>query len=114
MAETIFSKIIRKEIPADIVYEDDDFLAFRDIRPQAPTHVLVIPKEPLPSVADATTTHANLLGRLLLKAAEISRSLGVDATGYRLVINHGEDGGQTVAHLHVHLLAGRALQWPPG
>lgn len=114
MPETIFSKIIRKEIPADIVYEDDDALAFRDIHPQAPTHVLIIPKVPLPTIADATEEHATMLGWLFLKAAEIARELGADKGGYRLVVNHGEDGGQTVAHLHIHLLAGRPMRWPPG
>jgi histidine triad (HIT) family protein len=114
MPETVFSRIIRKEIPADIVYEDEQVLAFRDINPQAPVHVLVIPKTALPSVADARAEHGALLGHLVLRAAEIARTLGLDATGYRLVVNHGKDAGQAVAHLHVHILGGRALGWPPG
>lgn len=112
--ETIFSKIIRREIPAAIVYEDDDCLAFRDIQPQAPTHILVIPKEAVAGVQRATPEHGRLLGHLLLKASQIAAEQGLAATGYRLVINAGDDGGQTVAHLHVHLLGGRKMQWPPG
>ena len=112
--ETIFSKIIRREIPADIVYEDSDCLAFRDIQPQAPTHILVIPKEVVAGVQHAAPEHGPLLGHLLLKASQIAEEQGLAATGYRLVINAGDDGGQTVAHLHVHLLGGRPMQWPPG
>ena len=113
-SETIFSKIIRREIPADIVYEDDDCLAFRDIQSQAPTHILVIPKEVVAGVQHAAPKHGPLLGHLLLKASQIAADQGLAATGYRLVINAGDDGGQTVAHLHVHLLGGRPMQWPPG
>ena len=112
--ETIFSKIIRREIPADIVYEDDACLAFRDIQPQAPTHILVIPKRVVAGVQHAASEHGPLLGHLLLKASQIAAEQGLAATGYRLVINAGDDGGQTVAHLHVHLLGGRPMQWPPG
>ena len=112
--ETIFSKIIRREIPADIVYEDSDCLAFRDIQPQAPTHILVIPKEVVAGVQHTTPEHGPLLGHLLLKASQIAAEQGLAAAGYRLVINAGADGGQTVAHLHVHLLGGRPMQWPPG
>lgn len=112
--ETIFSKIIRREIPAAIVYEDDDCLAFRDIQPQAPTHILVIPKEAIAGVQHAAPEHGRLLGHLLLKASQIAAEQGLAATGYRLVINAGADGGQTVGHLHVHLLGGRPMQWPPG
>lgn len=111
---TIFRKIIDREIPADIVYEDDRALAFRDINPVAPTHVLVIPKVDLPGVADAEASHEGVLGHLLLVAAAVARSEGLDATGYRLIINNGADAGQTVFHLHVHVLGGRALSWPPG
>ncbi|OOG55835.1 histidine triad nucleotide-binding protein [Rhodanobacter sp. B05] len=114
MSETIFSKIIRHEIPADIVYENDDVLAFRDLNPQAPVHVLFIPKQPLATLNDATASHAELLGKLLLAAADYARREGFAEQGYRTVINCNEDGGQTVFHLHVHLLAGRRLHWPPG
>ena len=113
-SETIFSKIIRKEIPATIVYENENVLAFRDIQPVAPTHILVIPKTPIPSLADATSEHASLLGELLLAAAEIARKEGLEADGYRVVTNIGKNGGQTVFHLHLHLLGGRACEWPPG
>ena len=111
---TIFQKIIDREIPADIVYEDDQALAFRDINPQAPTHVLVIPKRAITSVATATKEDSLLLGHLLWVAAEVAREVGLDASGYRLNINHGDHGGQTVHHVHVHLLGGRPLGWPPG
>jgi histidine triad (HIT) family protein len=111
--DTIFGKIIRREIPADIVYEDDLALAFRDITPQAPVHVLVIPKKPIPKLADATPEDQALLGHLMLTAKKVADQLGLD-NGYRVVINTGDDGGQTVYHLHLHLLGGRSLQWPPG
>ena len=112
--DTIFGKIIRKEIPADIVYESSSVLAFRDIAPQAPTHIVIIPKKPLADVGAATAEDKELLGELSLAAGEIARQQGVAESGYRLVINTGRDGGQTVFHLHVHLLAGRSLGWPPG
>jgi histidine triad (HIT) family protein len=112
-SKTIFKKILDKEIPADIVYEDDRCLAFRDINPQAPTHVLIIPKTEIVSLADATETDASLLGYLLIVTAKLASKLGL-GNGYRAVINCGRDGGQTVDHLHVHLLGGRALKWPPG
>jgi histidine triad (HIT) family protein len=112
-SKTIFKRIIDKEIPADIVYEDDRCLAFRDINPQAPTHVLIIPKTEIASLADASETDAPLLGYLLIVAAKLASKLGL-ATGYRAVINCGRDGGQTVDHLHIHLLGGRSLKWPPG
>jgi Diadenosine tetraphosphate (Ap4A) hydrolase and other HIT family hydrolases len=114
MADTIFSKIIRREIAADIVFESDDVLAFRDLNPQAPVHVLFIPKRPLATLNDAAADDAGLLGKLLLAAAEYARQEGFAEQGYRTVINCNEDGGQTVFHLHVHLLAGRRLHWPPG
>lgn len=112
--ETIFSKIIRREIPADIVYEDDTCLAFRDINPQAPIHILVIPKEPLASVADAEERHADMLGHLVVTARQVARAEGILENGFRLVVNAGQDGGQEVHHLHIHLLGGRRLTWPPG
>ena len=114
MSETIFSKIVRREIPADIVYENDDVLGFRDLNPQAPVHVLFIPKQPLATLNVATPEHAPLLGKLLLAAADYARQEGFAEQGYRAVVNCNEDGGQTVFHLHVHLLAGRRLHWPPG
>jgi len=114
MADTLFGTIIRREIPADIVFEDDDVLAFRDINPQAPEHVLFIPKQPLATLNDATPADAARLGRLLLAAADYARREGFAEQGYRVVINCNEHGGQTVYHLHVHLLAGRRLGWPPG
>ena len=114
MADTIFSRIIAREIPADIVYEDDDALAFRDIDPKAPTHVLVIPKRYIATVADAAPEDATALGALLVTAARVAAGLGLAEDGYRLVINHGPDGGQTVEHLHIHILGGRSMAWPPG
>jgi histidine triad (HIT) family protein len=113
MSETIFSKIIRKEIPADIVYEDDLALAFRDVQPQAPVHILVIPKQPIESIDRATDSDAALLGHLLLIVKRVAAQEGLDK-GYRVVINTGEDGGQTVFHLHLHLLGKRSMTWPPG
>lgn len=113
MSDTIFMKIIRREIPAQIVHEDEHCLAFRDVNPQAPTHVLVIPKEPLPMLSDAGPEHEVLLGRLLLAAKTAAAKLELN-NGYRLVINNGAAAGQTVFHLHVHLLAGRHFTWPPG
>jgi histidine triad (HIT) family protein len=113
MPETIFSKIIARTIPARIEYEDDRCLAFHDVAPQAPVHVLVIPKRPITSLADVGDEDAPLLGHLLAVAARVARQLGL-SQGYRLVINCGRDGGQTVDHLHVHLLGGRGLGWPPG
>lgn len=114
MNDTIFGKIIRREIPADIVYENDDVLAFRDLNPQAPVHVLFIPKRAIATLNDAGEADATLLGQLMLAAADYAKSEGFSEQGYRTVINCNEDGGQTVFHLHVHLLAGRRLQWPPG
>jgi histidine triad (HIT) family protein len=113
MTETIFSKIIRKEIPADIVYEDDLTLAFRDVNPQAPVHILVIPKQPIESIATATPEDAALLGQLLLTIKRVATQEGLEE-GYRIVINTGKDGGQTVFHLHLHLLGKRIMTWPPG
>lgn len=111
--ETIFSKIIRREIPADIVYEDDLALAFKDIHPQAPTHILLIPKKPIATLADAESQDHALLGHLLLTAKRVAEQAGLK-NGYRVVINAGDDGGQTVYHLHLHILGGRQLDWPPG
>jgi histidine triad (HIT) family protein len=111
--QTLFTKIINREIPADIVFEDDQCLAFRDINPQAPVHVLIIPKRVIPSLAGAADGDAALLGHLLVTAQTIAARLGL-TNGYRTVLNCGPDGGQSVDHLHVHLLGGRKLAWPPG
>ena len=113
MSETIFAKIIRREIPAQIEYEDKLCLAFHDVSPQAPTHILVIPKKPLPSLAEVTDAEIPLLGHLIRVATNIATKLNL-VNGYRLVVNCGTDGGQTVNHLHIHLLGGRSLGWPPG
>jgi histidine triad (HIT) family protein len=114
MTDTLFAKIIRREIPADIVYEDDDVLAFRDITPQAPVHVLFIPKTPIATLNDLTAADALGVGKLVLAAARYAKAQGFAEDGYRVVINCNRDGGQTVFHLHLHLLAGRAMRWPPG
>lgn len=113
MSDTIFGKIIRKEIPADIIYEDDLVLAFKDISPQAPVHILVIPKKPLPQLSAAESEDHALMGHLLLTAKRVAQQAGLE-NGYRLVINNGADGGQTVYHLHLHILGGREMRWPPG
>jgi histidine triad (HIT) family protein len=113
MSKTIFQKIADREIPADIVYEDSEVVAFRDAHPQAPVHVLVVPRRAIPRVAEAVASDQALLGHLLLKAAEVARQLGLEQ-GYRLVLNNGPDGGESVPHLHCHLLGGRRLGWPPG
>lgn len=114
MPDTIFSKIISREIPADIVYEDDDVLAFRDVTPQAPVHVLIIPRQPLASLLDATEGDTLLLGKLMQAAIHVARTLGLDDDGFRVVVNVGKNGGQSVNHLHLHVLGGRPLHWPPG
>ena len=111
---TLFEKIIAREIPADIVFEDDQCLAFRDISPQAPIHILIIPKKPIARIGAAQADDQSLLGHLLLTAADIARRENIAPTGYRLVINNGPHGGETVPHLHIHLLGGRHLNWPPG
>lgn len=114
MSDTLFDKIIRREIPADIIYEDDDVLAFRDIAPQAPVHVLFVPKQSFATLNDVTANDAALLGKLLLAAAAYAKREGFAEQGYRCVINCNENGGQTVFHLHLHLLAGRPLRTPLG
>jgi histidine triad (HIT) family protein len=114
MSKTLFEKIVAREIQAQIVYEDDLVLAFRDINPQAPAHALIVPKKPIPRLAEAKAEDQQLLGYLLLKAAEVAGKLGLAKGGYRLVINNGADGGETVPHLHVHILGGRYMKWPPG
>jgi histidine triad (HIT) family protein len=114
MPTNIFAKIIAKEIPAKIVYEDDRALAFRDVSPQAPTHILVVPKKDIARVSEATDADEPLLGHLLTVCSRVARDTGIDETGYRLVINKGRDAGESVPHLHVHLLGGRPMTWPPG
>ncbi len=111
---TIFEKIAAREIPAEIVYEEEDFLAIKDLHPMAPVHVLIIPKKPIPRVGEAEAADAGVLGRMLAASGEIARRMGVYASGYRLVINHGPDAGESVPHLHIHLLGKRTLAWPPG
>jgi len=114
MSKTLFEKIVAREIPATIVYEDDRVAAFRDINPQAPTHILIVPKKPIPRLAEATPSDQQILGYLLLKAAEVAEKLGLKPRGYRLVFNNGPDAGEAVPHLHCHILGGRKMGWPPG
>jgi histidine triad (HIT) family protein len=114
MGKTLFQKIVDKDIPSTLVYEDDLVVAFKDIDPQAPTHVLIVPRKPIPRIAEARSEDHPVLGHLLLKAAEVARTLGLEQTGYRLVLNNGSDGGESVPHLHCHILGGRQMKWPPG
>jgi histidine triad (HIT) family protein len=114
MPKTLFEKIIAREIPADIVYEDDLVIAFRDIKPQAPVHILIIPKKPITRIAEAAPEDHAVLGHLLLKAAAIADKQGLHETGFRLVINNGPHAGEAVPHLHCHILGGRPMSWPPG
>jgi histidine triad (HIT) family protein len=111
---TLFEKIAAREIPAKIIQEDEDLIVFHDIKPQAPVHVLVVPKRAIPRLANATAEDEKLLGKLLLKAQEMAKSLGIAESGFRIVINSGRNGGESVPHLHIHLLGGRPLAWPPG
>ena len=113
MSETIFSKIINKEIPSDVVYEDDLSFAFRDINPQAPVHILIIPKKPIPQLTDAAISDQELLGHLMFVANKVAEMEGV-VDAFRLVLNNGAGAGQEVMHMHFHLLAGRPFTWPPG
>ncbi|HEY9768225.1 MAG TPA: histidine triad nucleotide-binding protein [Coleofasciculaceae cyanobacterium] len=113
MTDTIFGKIIRREIPADIVYEDDLALAFKDVNPQAPTHILVIPKKPIPCLSESAQEDAELMGHLLMTVKQVAEQANL-SNGYRVVINNGADGGQSVDHLHLHILGDRAMKWPPG
>ncbi len=114
MSDTLFGRIIRREVQADIVFEDDEVLAFRDINPQAPVHVLFIPKRPFATLNEVPVEDAALLGKLLLSAAAYARREGFAESGYRVLMNCNSDGGQSVYHIHLHLLAGRKLCWPPG
>jgi len=112
--ECVFCRIAAGEIPARVVFSDDRVVAFRDLNPQAPTHILLIPREHIASIADAQAQHEPLLGHLVLVAAELARQEAVVESGYRLVLNHGPDAGQSVFHIHLHLLGGRKFTWPPG
>lgn len=111
---TLFEKIISREIPAEILYEDDLCLCFKDISPKAPTHLLLVPKKPIPRIAEASEEDQNTLGHMMLVVGKIATQVGLTETGFRTVINNGKDGGETVPHLHIHILGGRALTWPPG
>ena len=114
MSDDLFEKIVRREIPADIVFENDDILAFRDVNPQAPTHVLIIPKQRIATINDLKASQAELIGRMVLAARDIAAKQGLAEDGYRLVFNCNEHGGQSGYHIHLHLLGGRAMGWPPG
>jgi histidine triad (HIT) family protein len=114
MSKTLFEKLIAREIPATILYEDDLVVAFRDEKPQAPTHVLIVPKKPIPRIAEAQPEDHKILGHLLLKAAEVAKNLGLTQSGFRLVFNNGRDAGEAVPHLHCHIIGGRTMTWPPG
>ena len=114
MSKTLFERIIARELAATLVYEDDQVVAFQDIRPQAPVHVLIVPRKPIPRIAEAKPEDQQVLGQLLLKAAEVASKLGLTQSGYRLVFNNGPDGGEAVPHLHCHILGGRQMGWPPG
>ena len=111
---TLFEKIAAREIPARIVHETDEFFAFHDVNPQAPVHVLIVPKRVIPRIAEASAQDAELLGKMLIASREIAQKLGIAESGYRLVVNNGPDAGESVPHLHMHLLGGRNLAWPPG
>lgn len=114
MSDTIFGKIARGEMEADVVYENDNVVAFRDINPQAPTHVLIIPRKPIPTLNDISPGDREMLGELFLAAKEVARLEGIESSGYRVVMNCGEGAGQSVFHIHLHVLGGRTLEWPPG
>jgi histidine triad (HIT) family protein len=111
---TIFEKIIAREIPARIIHEDNDLVVFHDVNPQAPVHVLIVPKKVIPRISQASPAEADLLSKLLFRATETAKSLGIAESGFRIVINNGPNGGETVPHLHVHLIGGRHMKWPPG
>ena len=112
--DTIFGKIVRKEIPSDIIYEDDKCMAFRDVNPQAPVHFLVIPKKPITQLSTSDDNDAGLLGHLMCVLRKCAKQEGVDETGYRVIINDGKNGAQSVYHLHLHCMGGRQMKWPPG
>ncbi|XP_044738395.1 histidine triad nucleotide-binding protein 1-like [Chrysoperla carnea] len=112
--DTIFGKILRKEIPCEFLYEDEQCVAFKDVNPQAPVHILVIPRKPISQLSKSTDEDEAVLGHLLVAARKVAKQVGIDETGYRLVINDGKNGAQSVFHLHIHILGGRQMQWPPG
>jgi histidine triad (HIT) family protein len=114
MGKTLFEKIAAREVPATIVYEDEVVIAFKDIKPQAPTHVLIVPKKAITRISEAKAEDKEILGYLLLKAGQIAKTLGLDTSGFRLVFNNGPDAGEAVPHLHCHIIGGRRLGWPPG
>ena len=114
MSKTLFEKIVAREIPSKIVFEDDKVIAFEDVKPQAPKHVLIVPKKPIPRIADAVPEDHQVLGHLLIKAAQVAKELGLEKSGFRLVINNGPDAGESVPHLHCHIMGGRKMAWPPG
>ncbi|HET6400589.1 MAG TPA: histidine triad nucleotide-binding protein [Candidatus Kapabacteria bacterium] len=111
---TLFEKIANHEIPAKIIHEDDELVAFHDINPQSPFHIVIIPRKPIPSINDVTALDAELVGKMVVLAGELAHRLGIEESGYRLVFNCGPDAGQSVDHIHLHLLGGRAMGWPPG
>ena len=112
--ETIFSQIIDKKKPAEIIFEDEEVIAFKDINPQAPVHVLIVPRKPIPKLTDADESDTAILGKMVMIARQIAKDFGLDEDGFRLLLNEGKNGGQTIYHLHFHLLGGRRLMWPPG
>ena len=112
--ETIFSQIIEKKKPAEIIFEDDEVVAFKDINPQAPVHVLIVPRKPIPKLTDADESDTAILGKMVMIARQIAKDFGLDQDGFRLLLNEGKNGGQTIYHLHFHLIGGRRLMWPPG
>jgi histidine triad (HIT) family protein len=114
MSKTLFEKIIDREIPAEIVYEDDLVVAIRDIKPAAPVHVLMVPRKPIPRIADVEPADHQILGHILIKAAQVAEQVGLKQSGYRLVINNGPNAGESVPHLHCHIIGGRYMHWPPG
>ena len=114
MEETVFSQIIEKKKPAEIIYEDEEVVAFKDINPQAPVHVLIVPRKPIPKLTEADESDTAVLGKMVMVARQIAMDFGLDEDGFRLTMNEGKNGGQTIFHLHFHLLGGRRLMWPPG
>lgn len=114
MSDSLFTKIIKRQIPADIIYEDDELIAFRDINPQAPVHFLIVPKKQIPTINDVAPEDSILIGKIILAAKKLAKQFGIDQRGYRLVFNCNEESGQTVFHIHCHLLGGRIMTWPPG